>query len=103
MYKKASLLLLALLTVSSTLLKAQDTDPNLGIIPVPVSVKKAPGQFVLSHETIVQADSPSNKAVLFFKDFLANNLAYNKGIIAKGGATNNVVTLTSAGTENLPA
>ena len=103
MYKKASLLLLALLTASTTLLKAQDADPNLGIIPVPVSVKKASGQFVLSHETIVQADSPSNKAVLFFKDFLANNLAYNKAIIAKGGATNNVVTLTSAGTENLPA
>ncbi|MEN0053453.1 MAG: family 20 glycosylhydrolase [Mucilaginibacter sp.] len=103
MYKKASLLLLALLTAFTNLLKAQDTDPNLGIIPVPVSVKKAPGQFTLSHETIVQADSPSNKAVLFFKDFLANNLAYNKPIIAKGGATNNVITLTSAGTENLPA
>ncbi|MDN3546811.1 family 20 glycosylhydrolase [Mucilaginibacter aquaedulcis] len=103
MYKKASLLLLALLTVSSNLLKAQDSDPNLGIIPVPVSVKKAPGQFTLSQETIIQADSPSNKAVLFFKDFLTNNLAYNKAIVAKGGANNNVVTLTSAGTENLPA
>jgi hexosaminidase len=103
MYKKASLLLLALLTVSSNLLKAQDSDPNLGIIPVPVSVKKAPGQFTLSQETIIQADSPSNKAVLFFKDFLTNNLAYNKAIVAKGGGNSNVVTLTSAGTENLPA
>jgi hexosaminidase len=103
MYKKASLMLFALLTVCTTVVKAQDTDPNLGIIPAPVSVKKAPGQFVLSQATTIQADSPSNKAVLFFKDYLAENLAYNKAVVVKGGSSANVITLTSAGTDNLPA
>lgn len=96
-------MLFALLTVSATMVTAQDTNPNLGIIPVPVSVKKAPGQFVLSQETTIQADSPSNKAVLFFKDYMANNLAYHKTVVVKGGAAANVITLTAAGTDNLPA
>jgi hexosaminidase len=103
MYKKAPLMLFALLTVFATVVKAQDTDPNLGIIPVPVSVKKASGQFALSQQTTIQADSPSNKAVLFFKDYLANNLAYHKAIVAKSSKTTNIITLTSAGTDNLPA
>jgi hexosaminidase len=103
MYKKASLMLFALLAVCTSVVNAQDTDPNLGIIPAPVSVKKASGQFILSQETTVQADSPSNKAVLFFKDYLAGNLAYNKAVVTKGNATQNVITLTSAGTDNLPA
>jgi hexosaminidase len=59
MYKKASLILLAMLAVCTTV-NAQDTDPNLGIIPAPVSLKKIPGQFVLSQETTIQADTPSN-------------------------------------------
>ncbi|MDN5284808.1 MAG: beta-N-acetylhexosaminidase [Mucilaginibacter sp.] len=96
-------MLFALLAVCSTVVNAQDTNPNLGIIPVPVSVKKAPGQFILSQEITIQADSPSNKAVLFFKDYLAGNLAYNKAIVAKGSTTENVITLTSEGTDNLPA
>ena len=96
-------MLFALLTVFATVVKAQDTDPNLGIIPVPVSVKKASGQFALSQQTTIQADSPSNKAVLFFKDYLANNLAYHKAIVAKSSKTTNIITLTSAGTDNLPA
>jgi hexosaminidase len=103
MYKKAPLMLFALLTVFAIVVKAQDTDPNLGIIPVPVSVKKATGQFALSQQTTIQADSPSNKAVLFFKDYLANNLAYHKAIVVKSSKTTNVITLTSAGTDNLPA
>ncbi|XHR97574.1 hypothetical protein ACFJIV_13460 [Mucilaginibacter sp. UC70_90] len=40
MYKKASLILLAMLAVCTTTVNAQDTDPNLGIIPAPVSLKK---------------------------------------------------------------
>ncbi|HEY9196408.1 MAG TPA: family 20 glycosylhydrolase, partial [Mucilaginibacter sp.] len=103
MYKKASLILLAALAVCTTTVNAQSSDPNLGIIPAPVSLKKAPGQFVLSQETTVQADTPSNKAVVFFKDYLANNQAYNKPVIVKGGASTNVITLTTAGTDGLPA
>jgi hexosaminidase len=104
MLKKASLMLFALLTSFTIVVNAQDTDPYAGVIPAPVSLKKAPGTFVLSQETSIQADSPSNKAVLFFKDYLANSQAYNKPIVLKGaGTASNVIILTSAGTDNLPA
>ncbi|MDN3582640.1 family 20 glycosylhydrolase [Mucilaginibacter flavus] len=104
MLKKASLLLFALLTSCTIVVNAQDTDPYAGVIPAPVSLKKVPGQFILSQETNIQADSPSNKAVLFFKDYLANNQAYNKAITVKSaGSTSNTITLTSAGTDGLPA
>ncbi|WP_244311280.1 glycoside hydrolase family 20 zincin-like fold domain-containing protein [Mucilaginibacter metallidurans] len=103
MYKKASLVLLAVLAVYTSTVNAQDTDPNLGIIPAPVLLKKASGQFVLSQETTVQADSPSNKAVLFFKDYLAKNQAYNKPVAVKSSRSSNVITLTAAGTDGLPA
>ncbi len=103
MYKKASLVLLAMLAVCTTTVNAQDTDPNLGIIPAPVSLKKVPGQFILSQETTIQADTPSNKAVVFFKDYLANNQAYNKPVVAKSGTATNIITLTAAGTDGLPA
>jgi hexosaminidase len=107
MYKKAFSVLFAMLTVFVTIVKAQDSDPNLGIIPAPVSLKKAAGQFTLSEETIIQADSPSNKAVLFFKDYLANNMHYRKSVVVKAMTKNhpnaNFIKLTAEGTDNLPA
>src|ERR1039457_4025901 len=45
-------------------------DPYMGIVPAPVSVKKAKGEFKLTSETIILADSPSQKAVLFFAHYL---------------------------------
>lgn len=100
-------MLFASLTVSVTVVDAQDSDPNLGIIPAPVSVKKAPGQFVLSEETIIQADTPSNRAVLFFNDYLANNMYHRKGVVVKAMMKNhknaNLIRLTAAGTDGLPA
>jgi hexosaminidase len=104
MNKKIFVVLFSILTLSSVIVNAQDTDPNMGIIPAPVSVKKSVGQFVLSQETIVQADTPNNKAVLFFSSFLANNMAYNKQVGLRNATENsNVIYFTSAGTENLPA
>ena len=44
-------------------------DPYLGIIPAPVSVKKSGGEFRLTAETIIMADSPSQKAIQFFADY----------------------------------
>ncbi|MDB5060399.1 MAG: beta-N-acetylhexosaminidase, partial [Mucilaginibacter sp.] len=97
-------MLFSILTLSSVIVNAQDTDPNMGIIPAPVSVKKSIGQFILSQETIVQADTPNNKAVLFFSSFLANNMAYNKQVGLRNATENsNVIYFTSTGTENLPA
>ncbi|TWR31260.1 family 20 glycosylhydrolase [Mucilaginibacter pallidiroseus] len=104
MYKKIIPLLFCALTISSVTLKAQDTDPYMGIVPAPVSVKKTQGQFVLSQQTIVQADTPNNKAVQFFSRYLADNLAYNKQVgLRNANAGSNTIQFTSAGTENLPA
>ncbi|MBK0378956.1 family 20 glycosylhydrolase [Mucilaginibacter segetis] len=103
MYKKISLLFFSVLICSTLVVKAQD-DPNMGIIPAPVSVKKMPGEFVLSQQTIIQADTPSNKAVVFFSDYLRDNMAYNKQVgIRNANAGSTVIYLTSTGTENLPA
>ncbi|MDB5128530.1 MAG: beta-N-acetylhexosaminidase [Mucilaginibacter sp.] len=95
--------LLAFLIASSFIVNAQDTDPYAGIIPAPVSIKKAPGEFVLSQETIIQADTPNNKAVQFFSSFLSNNMAYNKQVgLKNAGVSTTSIYLTSTGTENLP-
>jgi hexosaminidase len=102
MYKKIILLLVAAISLS-TITNAQDTDPNLGIIPAPVSVKKAPGTFVLSQETQIFADSVDNKAVVFLSDYLKNTAMLHMPIkINSGNRVGNSVVLTSAGTEGLP-
>lgn len=104
MIKRTFTLLFAFLLSSSIFVNAQGTDPYAGIIPAPVSVKKTPGEFLLSQETLIQADTPNNKAVQFFSAFLANNMAYNKQVgLRNAKAGSNVIYLTSAGTENLPA
>ncbi|MEO7215307.1 family 20 glycosylhydrolase [Mucilaginibacter sp.] len=104
MFKKIPSLLFALLITAATTVNAQDADPNMGIIPVPVSVKRSTGKFILSQETKIQADTPNNKAVLFFSSFLANNMAYNKQVgMRNANAGSNVIYLTSTGTEGLPA
>jgi hexosaminidase len=104
MNKRKHVLLAALLVASSFCVNAQDTDPYAGIIPAPVSVKKAPGEFILSQETIIQADTPNNKAVQFFSSYLANNMAYNKQVALRNARVSTTsIYLTSAGTENLPA
>jgi len=91
------------MAVSTGVVSAQDADPNLGIIPAPVSLKKASGEFTLSRQTIVLADTISNKSVVFLTGYLQNNkmlplqLKTNDG----SGAANSIV-LTAAGTDNLP-
>jgi len=83
---------------------AQDADPSMGIIPAPVSVKKSAGQFTLSQETVLLADSVNNKAVLFLKHFLLNEaklkvkLKPNIGTLAI-----NSIVLTAKGADKLPA
>ncbi|GAA4468625.1 hypothetical protein GCM10023093_26590 [Nemorincola caseinilytica] len=49
---------------------AQKSDPNMGIIPAPVSVTKGKGEFKFTPETIVLVDSPNHKAVKFFADYM---------------------------------
>ncbi len=60
--------LIALLVISAQTFAQHD--PYIGIIPAPVSVKKARGEFRLTAETIIITDSPGHKAVRFFSDYL---------------------------------
>jgi len=104
MYKKVLLSFFIFLFFFEISVIAQDTDPNLGIIPAPVSVKKSAGQFTLSRETVLLADSVSNKAVVFFADYLANSAMLSiKPKANTGQNVDNSIVLTSAGTDGLPA
>jgi hexosaminidase len=84
--------------------QAQSADPNLGIIPAPVSVQKQAGTFTLSQETVILADSVNNRAVQFLSSYMQNKyMLKNKLQAFTGSATGNAVVLTSVGSENLPA
>src|SRR5437879_8797439 len=74
MYKNFIALLFTFLFLTSLNANAQDNDPNMGIIPAPVSVKRASGEFTLSQQTTLFADSANNKAVSFFTDYLQHKL-----------------------------
>ena len=103
MYKKIFISLCVSMLLFTGLVNAQDNDPNMGIIPAPVSLKKSAGEFVLSQETSLLADSVTNKAVVFLHDYLQNKamlkvmLKPNTG----AGAANSII-LTSKGADNLP-
>ena len=104
MYKKGLLPFLILVISLNLSALAQDSDPYSGIIPAPVSLKKSTGQFTLSRETQLLVDSVSNKAVLFFADYLTNSTMLNiKPKINPGRVTDNSIIFTAAGTDGLPA
>jgi hexosaminidase len=103
MYKNIASVLLILLFFVSVSASAQDNDPNMGIIPAPVSVKKSSGEFVLSQKTNLLADSVNNKAVTYFADYLQHKLMLHVEAKANNGqATPNSIVFTDKGTENLP-
>jgi len=104
MRKKLFLLFLNVVIFSTATVNAQDNDPNLGIIPAPVSLIKASGEFVLSPQTIVLADSLNNKAVTFLADYLHNKVMANIQFKENNGmAAPNSIVLTSKGTDSLQA
>jgi len=103
MYKNFILPIFCVLCTISMTASAQENDPNMGIIPAPVSVKKASGEFVLSQQTVLFADSANNKAVAFFTDYLKEKLNLrNRLKIGDAGSAANSIVLTSKGAENLP-
>ena len=51
MYKNIALSISIFLLCFGLNANAQDNDPYMGIVPAPVSVKKASGEFVLSQQT----------------------------------------------------
>src|SRR6185312_1186581 len=104
MLKKILMSLCIAMAFFSGVANGQDGGPNMGIIPAPVSVKKVAGQFVLSQETVILADSINNKAVLFLKGFLLNEAKLHiKLKLNTGAAVPNSIVLTSKGAVNLPS
>ncbi len=95
--------ILVLIASGLSVAYAQDNNPSIGIIPAPVLVKKSAGTFILSHQTAIQADTPSNKAVSFFTEYLANNRGHNtQAAFTDTTLNNDVIRLTSAGADKLP-
>ncbi len=103
MFKAPAFVFLIFLSTIN-ILKAQVAEPNMGIIPAPVSIKSAPGIFLLSQETVILADSTDNKAVQFFVSFLQNKYTLRNQLKPNTGAGGpNSIILTSAGTDGLAA
>ncbi|HTD99737.1 MAG TPA: family 20 glycosylhydrolase [Mucilaginibacter sp.] len=103
MLKKTALLLLVILCSIGFTASAQDNDPYAGIIPAPVSVKKTTGEFVLSQQTVLLADSTGNKAVVYFTEYMQNKLTlHNQLKTNTAESIANSIVFTDKGTENLP-
>lgn len=84
---------------------AQEGNPNLNIIPAPVSIEKSAGEFQFSKRTLIIADSPSQRAVVFLSHYLKGHLATNKLVptaqMKKPAKTE--IILTDDNTASLPA
>jgi hexosaminidase len=103
MSKNIALSLLMLFLFADMAANAQDADPNMGIIPAPVSVKKSTGEFVLSQQTVLLADSVNNRAVAFFSDYLQHKLMLRNQVkVNDGQSAAGSIVFTEKGTESLP-
>jgi hexosaminidase len=105
MFKKILLPLCFFMAVVNGAAFAQDSDPNEGIIPAPVFIKKAIGEFVLSQQTTILADTLTNKAVVFLSDYLQNRAKLHVQLKANnnGLSAPNIIVLTAKGADSLPA
>jgi N-acetyl-beta-hexosaminidase len=94
--KKLSALLLSLSLCGVA--SAQD-DANMGVIPAPVSIKKARGEFKITPETMIMTDSPSHRAARYFSNYmkkagLSSSLADISTMDKKRMSTKNTITLS---------
>jgi len=99
-----ALLILVSLTINGV--KAQTTvdDPYLGIIPAPTSVTKTAGTFNFNQATFIKADNPKDRSVVWFKDYLGNNLHFGNAITKYKGKSSPTtgIYLTAKGSDKLP-
>ncbi|MBV8391254.1 MAG: family 20 glycosylhydrolase [Mucilaginibacter sp.] len=103
MYKNIALSISILLICFGLNANAQDSDPYMGIVPAPVSVKKASGEFILSQQTAILTDSLNNKGVNFFTEYLHGKLNLrNEAKLNSGESVANSIVFTEKGTEGLP-
>lgn len=103
MLKNITSLFLIFLFLAGYKANAQDNDPYMGIIPAQVSVKKTTGEFILSQQTVLLADSMNNKAIDYFNNYLQSKLMlHNQLKTNTAQSVENSIVFTDKGTENLP-
>jgi len=105
---KFVLIILIVLSIPFSQLRAQKPadDPHMGIIPAPLSVTKIDGTFDLSQKTTIKADRPKDKAITWFRNFLADNLHFHNTITKYSGKSSakkgTTIILTAKGSQKLP-
>ncbi len=100
MKKLVSIALIAFLSLNAL---AQN-DANLGIIPVPVSVKKKAGSFKLDKTVVlVSADAANAKSADLLNAFIVTKGGFAIRETKAVAATGRSIVLTSAGADKLPA
>ncbi|QQL51052.1 family 20 glycosylhydrolase [Mucilaginibacter ginkgonis] len=94
--------LLAIITLNIFDASAQNGGKYAGIIPAPVKLSPSAGNFILSRQTRIIADSVDNKAVRFFAAYLKDKWAFSNQLLPNtGNTTQNSIVLTAVGTEGL--
>lgn len=97
---------LILACLSNVQAQAPAKDPHMGIIPAPASVTQNPGVFNLSQRTIIRADRPKDRSVIWFKDFLADNLHLHNRVARYSSKSRSsqgtTIILTARGADKLP-
>ncbi|PST82482.1 beta-N-acetylhexosaminidase [Pedobacter yulinensis] len=100
MKKFSFLLAFALLYVAAF----GQSDPNMGIIPVPVSVKKGSGQFILDKTTVIAAASAEDaKMVDLLNAYIVNHAGFALREVKSVPGSQKAIILTSQGANELPA
>ena len=79
-------------------------DANMGIIPVPVSVQKHSGTFVLDKTVLlVSANAENNKAADLLNAFIVNKGGFALRESKKANSSQKAIVITSEGADQLPA
>jgi len=79
-------------------------DANMGIIPVPVSVQKHSGSFILDKTVLLVSDNAeNNKTADLLNAFIVNKGGFSLRESKKASASQKAIVITSDGADKLPA
>ncbi|WP_316747854.1 family 20 glycosylhydrolase [Pedobacter gandavensis] len=100
MKKLFTIILLAFIAIEAS---AQQ-DKNMGIIPAPVSVKKANGNFKLDKTVVLISNEPKNSRMAdLFNAFVVTKAGFALRPAKAAAANGRAIILTSVGADKLPA
>lgn len=90
--------------IGTTSLTFAQNDPNLGIIPAPVSITKNSGSFILDKTVVlVHNDADGSKMGDLLNAFIVNKAGFALREVKTADAKQKSIVLTSAGADQLPA